>query len=55
MLASEHCSDNFKLGLFATLKYLVENLCFYDPHSGEGTGKRNTLPLRGTIFDPNAM
>jgi len=29
MLSSEHCSDDFKLGLLATLKYLVENLCFY--------------------------
>lgn len=33
MLASEHCSDDFKLGLLATLKYLVENLCFYDTAS----------------------
>ena len=52
MLGSEHCSDDFKLGLLATLKYLVENLCFYD---SEVCGKRNILPLRGCAFDPNSM
>ena len=56
MLGSELCSDDFKLGLLATLKYLVENLCFYDPASGEGYGRRsNILPIRGCVFDTNAM
>ena len=29
MLQTDDCNDNFKLGLLATLKYLIENLCFY--------------------------
>ena len=29
MLGADSCSDDFKLGLLATLKYLLENLCFY--------------------------
>lgn len=29
MLGSDHANDDFKLGLLATLKYLLESLCFY--------------------------
>ena len=29
MLGADSCSDDFKLGLLATLKYLLENLCYY--------------------------
>ena len=52
MLGSDTCNDDFKLGLLATLKYLLENLCFYQ---SEICGRQNVLPLRGTSFDPNAM
>lgn len=52
MLGSEHCNDDFKLGLLATLKYLLENLCFYN---SEICGRQNILPLRGCSFDPSAM
>ena len=52
MLGSDHCSDDFKLGLLAALKYLLENLCFYQ---SEVCGRQNILPLRGSSFDPNAM
>ena len=60
MLANEHCSDDFKLGLLATLKYLVESLCFYDTASSGSvsvgqSGRRNILPLNGCAFDTNAM
>ena len=52
MFGAHLCSDDFELGLLATLKYLLENLCFYQ---SEVCGRQNILPLRGTAFDPNAM
>jgi hypothetical protein len=55
VLTSKTGSDSdevFKHGMLATLKYLVENLCFYDVTR---QSKSRVVPGKGLTFEPQAM
>jgi hypothetical protein len=46
----------FKHGMLATLKYLVENLCFYDVAKQiKSASPVNIVPAKGLSFEPQAM
>lgn len=44
----------FKHGMLATLKYLVENLCFYEVQR-VGKSQQCVVPGKGLVFEPQAM
>lgn len=44
----------FKHGMLATLKYLVENLCFYEV-ARQGKSQQSVVPGKDFVFEPQAM
>ena len=52
--SSNTVDEEFKHGMLATLKYLIENLCFYDitkQNKTNGTHE-NIVPAKGLKFEP---
>lgn len=52
--ASNNAEEEFKHGMLATLKYLIENLCFYDVQKQNKTISlpANVVPAKGLKFEP---
>ena len=48
LLNSDNTNDDFKLGLLASLKYVVENLCFYPT---EICKQANIVPSKGIKYE----
>ena len=52
--SSNSADEEFKHGLLATLKYLIESFCFYDTQKQNKTygGPANYVPAKGLKFEP---